>query len=701
MNNHPRLIELTRKFIHMNRLTNHEEVVNLRDVIRYHEWNYYINDNPIIADAEYDHLYKLLVQTEEEHPAWLTSDSPTQRVSPDLASKSEPVFHLAPMLSLDNTYNLEDLVDFDQRIKKLCELNPDQDLEYMVEPKFDGGSLAVIYENDHLVRAATRGDGEKGEEMTANARTIKSLPLIAPFSKLGIKKVELRGEALIRKDIFQKLNQQRELDGLPLLANPRNAATGVLRVKDPAETAIRQLDMFIFQFAHAENEQGEMILSQYKTQDELISMLHDLGFKTATIEKKICKNIQEVHSFIESWSTKRDSYHFELDGMVVKLNSLALQEQCGFTSHHPRWAVAYKFQAKQATSKLITVEFQVGKIGSITPVAKIEPVPLAGVIVSSVSLHNEDFIRSRDIYYGDTVLVERAGDVIPYIVKSLPEYREVGAQAIVFPKKCPSCNTSLIREETESAWRCTNEHCPAQLVQKLIHHVGKDAMDIDGMGASLVERFYELGMIRTMADIYELDFTAISQLEGLGTKSADNLRKAIEKAKQNPIHRLLHSLCIHHLGKKISKLIAEHLKNVFDLSEWSLERFKEIKDVGPVVGQNVIDYFSNPEHIVILKRMESLGVNMNQTDEDAPKKLIEDGVFSGKSILFTGTLSKMGRKEAQDLAEKAGARLISAVSNQLNILVVGADAGSKLAKAQKIGTVEILTEEEFIDRIGL
>lgn len=701
MNNHQGLIELTRKFIHMNRLINQEEVANLRDVIRYHEWNYYINDNPIIADAEYDHLYKLLEQTEEEHPAWLTSDSPTQRVSPDLASKSEPVFHLAPMLSLDNTYNLEDLVDFDQRIKKLCELNLDQDLEYMVEPKFDGGSLAVIYENDHLVRAATRGDGEKGEEMTANARTIKSLPLIAPFSRLGIKKVELRGEALIRKDIFQKLNQQRELDGLPLLANPRNAATGVLRVKDPAETATRQLDMFIFQFAHAENEQGEMILSQYKTQNELISMLHDLGFKTATIEKKICKNIQEVHSFIESWSTKRDAYHFELDGMVVKLNSLALQEQCGFTSHHPRWAVAYKFQAKQATSKLITVEFQVGKIGSITPVAKIEPVPLAGVIVSSVSLHNEDFIRSRDIYYGDTVLVERAGDVIPYIVKSLPEYREVGAQAIVFPKTCPSCNTSLIREETESAWRCTNEHCPAQLVQKLIHHVGKDAMDIDGMGASLVERFYELGMIHTMADIYELDYTAISQLEGLGTKSADNLRKAIEKAKQNPIHRLLHSLCIHHLGKKISKLIAEHLKNVFDLSEWSLEHFKEIKDVGPVVGQNVIDYFSNPDHLSILKRMASLGVNMNQTDEDAPKKLIEDGVFSGKSILFTGTLSKMGRKEAQDLAEKAGARLISAVSNQLNILVVGADAGSKLAKAQKIGTVEILTEDEFIDRIGL
>jgi DNA ligase (NAD+) len=349
---------------------------------------------------------------------------------------------------------------------------------------------------------------------------------------------------------------------------------------------------------------------------------------------------------------------------------------------------------------LKNVEYQVGKIGSITPVAKIDPVQLAGVTVSSISLHNEDFIRSRDIHMGDTVLVERAGDVIPYIVKVFPEKRPAHALPVRFPDHCPECGTKLVREEDEAAWRCPNLHCPAQIIQKLIHHVSKDAMDIDGMGASLIERFYQLGMIRDMSDLYWLDFAKISTLEGMGPKSAENLRQSVEKAKKNPIHRLLHGLCIHHLGRKISKLIAEHLEYLPDLSNWTLEDFTAIKDVGPVVGENIIQFFRDPANLGMIRRMEEYGVNMRQTEEDRPFRAAEDAPLAGKTILFTGTLATMDRKHAEELAERAGAKNLSGVSGKLNILVVGSDAGSKLDKAKKLGTVEILTEEEFLLRIG-
>lgn len=681
-------------------LNTQEESQRLQEFLRFHERQYYVENNPLITDYDYDQLYKLLERTEARHPEWIVPDSPTQRVSSDLNSNSNSVEHLSPMLSLDNSYDLEDLKEFDKRIKKLCDISDQEQLEYMVEPKFDGGSLAVVFEQDRLVRAATRGDGFRGEEMTANARTIKSLPLRAPFSKYGIYKSELRGEALIRKDIFKKLNEDREQDGLPQLANPRNAATGVMRVKDPSETASRKLDLFIFQWAYAINQNGSDVLNTYASQDQLIETLHKLGFKVPTIEKKKCTGIDQVYEFIKTWAEKREQYEYELDGMVVKLNDLKLQEKCGYTSHHPRWAIAFKFQAKQAISTLRQVEFQVGKIGSITPVAKIDPVQLAGVTVSSISLHNEDFINSRDIHIGDQVLVERAGDVIPYIVKAFPEKRPANAEAVIFPEYCPACNTKLVREMDEAAWRCSNSDCPAQIVQKLIHHVSKEAMDIDGLGASLVERFYDLGYIKNMSDIYHLDFEAISQLEGMGLKSADKLKKSIEKAKKNPIHKLLHGLCIHHLGKKISKLIAQQLQYVPDLAGWDLEKFKSIKDVGPVVGENIIRFFQNEDHLKILKKMEDYGVNMIQTDEDKPIQFSENAPLSGKTILFTGTLLKMDRKQAQDLAEKAGAKNISAVSGNLNILVVGEEAGSKLEKAKKLGTVQIWSEDEFLNHLA-
>ena len=694
-------VALSKKYISSPATAN--DLKELRDLLVFHERKYYIEDSPLISDFEYDILYKQLVSLEEQYPEQITPDSPTQRVSTDLSGDFPPVQHTVPMLSLDNSYNEDDLNDFDAAVKKLCNLLSDVDIEYCVEPKFDGGSIALVYENDVLVRAATRGNGTMGEEMTPNARTLPSIPLKADFASFGIVKAELRGEALIRKDNFERINKEREKEGLTLFANPRNAATGGLRTKDANETRKRGLEAFVYQLAYAVDNAGNSVLPTMKTHIQGIEMLGKLGFKIPKDEKAVCKNIGIVHDFVKYWEEKRDTYAYEIDGMVIKVNSLELQEKCGFTAHHPRWAIAFKFKAKQATSKLLAVEYQVGKIGSITPVAKIDPVYLAGVTVSSISLHNEDFIRSKDLRLGDTVLVERAGDVIPYIVKSFPELRTGVEEIINFPEFCPT-NTSdtpvrLIKEDGESAWRCPDCMCGAQDLQKMIFHVSKDAMDIDGFGKSYVERFFDLGWIKDISDIYNLDYDKIAVLEGFGKRSAENIKLSVEKAKSNPIQRLLHSLSIHHLGKKASKLIAEQISHVLDLKHWPKERFLEIKDIGPVVADNVIAWFANEKNINMLHQMESYGVNLTQTDEDKPLQVAEDAVFSGKTILFTGTLLKMGRKEAEEKAAKAGARNISAVSANLNILVVGEKAGSKLKKAQELGTVQIMTEDEFLNLI--
>ncbi len=676
-----------------------ETIQELRTILVFHEWRYYVLNDPLISDFEYDTLYKKLEKIEAENPKLITPESPTQRVSNDLTSSFNNVPHLIPMLSLANSYNAEDLHEFDTQIKKLINQKEEGDIEYCVEPKFDGGSIALIYTDDKLERAATRGNGTNGEEVTNNARVIKSIPLSANFSKKGLKTVELRGEVLIRKDNFDKMNQQRAKDGQDVFANPRNTAAGGMRMKDPKEVAGRGLEAFIYQVGYAIDDKGKDQLEKMDTQFGSINYLSELGFKVPTVEKKLCKNIGEVIKFVESWSAKREKYPYEIDGMVVKVNDFNLQKKCGATNHHPRWAIAYKFKAKQATAKLLSVEYQVGKIGAVTPVAKIEPTQLAGVTISSISMHNEDFITGKDIRLGDSVLIERAGDVIPYIVKSLPDLRDGSEQKIVFPTNCPSCQTILTRQEKEAVWRCENPTCEAQVLQKMIHHVSKDAMDIDGFGKSYVERFFELGWLQNNADIYKLNYEAISQLEGFGERSASKLKKAIEKAKKNPIHRVLYSLSIHHFGRKASKLIAQEIKHILELKDWTEDNFTEIKDIGPVVTQNVITYFQNPKNIEILEEMEVLGVNFNQTDEDRPLEINEDAIFFGKTILFTGTLQKMGRKEAQQLAANAGAKNISAVSSNLNILVAGEKAGSKLKKATALGTVQILTEDEFLKLI--
>ncbi len=674
-----------------------DDVSSLENLVRFHEYKYYVQDEPLISDYEYDQLYKLLQSLEHKYPASASANSPTKRVGSDLTDDFASVEHIIPMLSLDNSYNEEDLNKFDTQVKKLTERD---DIIYTVEPKFDGGSIAIIYENNQLIRAATRGNGVAGEEITLQSRTIKSLPLEADFLSKGIARAELRGEAVISKERFADINKYRAEEGLALLANSRNSATGGLRTKDPSETSRRQLDAFIFQLGFAEDAAGNDMLPSIKSHHDAIDFLGSIGFKVSHGEKKLCHGIQEVIEQCQYWATIRDDYPYDIDGMVIKVDDFDLQDMCGYTSHHPRWAIAYKFQAKQATTQLLDIEYQIGKIGSLTPVAKVAPVSLAGVTISSISLHNEDFITSKDLRIGDQVLIERAGDVIPYIVKSLPELRTGEETVVIYPTHCPSCNTALVREEDEAAWRCTNLECKAQILQRLIFHVSKDAMDIDGFGEKYILRFYELGWIKNMADIYRLDYEMIANLEGFGEKSAEKIQSAVEKAKSNPIHRLLHSLSIHHLGQRASKLVAEKINHVLDLRTWTIEDYIAIKDIGPVVAENTSKWFAIEANIEMLREMEAAGVNLQQTESDKPKELVTDGVFSGKTILFTGTLTQMGRKEAQKKAEDAGAKNISAVSKNLDVLVVGENAGSKLDKARKIGTIQVLTEAEFIDKLG-
>jgi DNA ligase (NAD+) len=678
-----------------------EDLENLKVILRYHEWRYYVQNDPVISDFEYDSLYKKLEKIEAEHPDLVTLDSPTQRVSSDLSGDFESVNHLNPMLSLDNSYNADDLKKFDEQIHKLT--GEEGDIVYSVEPKYDGGSIALVYENNHLIRGATRGNGAVGESITHNVKVISSIPLSAKFDQLGAQTVELRGEVLIRKSHFEKLNAERLKEGQSVFANPRNAATGGLRMKDPREAQKRKLDAFIYQIAYAVDEGGNSVLKQIGKQSKGIEDLQNLGFKVPVKAAKICQNIEEAIEFCAEMEAQREEYPYEIDGMVVKVNDFELQEKCGYTQHHPRWAIAYKFRAKQATTKLMDVVYQVGKIGTITPVAKVEPVHLAGVTVSSISLHNEEFIESKDLHLGDTILIERAGDVIPYVVKALPELRDGSEQKIAFPKFCPvndqEQKIELVKMEDEAAWRCPNCICGKQDLQKMIFHVSKPAMDIDGFGKSYVELFYNMGWLKDLADIYQLDYSKVAELEGFGEKSVDNLKAAIEKAKNQPLHRLLHSLSIHHLGTKAAKLIAREIQSIWELKDWSLENYTDIKDIGPVVANNMLAFFKEEKNLELLQKLEAAGVNMEQSEEDKPIELADDAPLNGKTILFTGSLQHLKRKEAQQLAEQAGAKNISAVSSNLDILVVGEKAGSKLKKAEALGTVQVLTEEAFLQMI--
>ena len=665
----------------------------LKDVLRFHEYRYYILNDPLISDFEYDQLYKELEKIENGNPALITADSPTQRVAKGLTKDFPTVQHLVPMLSLNNSYNADDLIDFDRKARELTGLDK---IEYCVEPKFDGGSISLIYENDLLSRGATRGDGVEGDQVTINIKQIRSLPLSAKFSDFGIQQVEIRGEVLINKSNFKKYNEGLMEQGIPPLANPRNAAAGTLRLKDPAEVAKRNLEAFVYHISYYSLLKGKKLPVELTTHSGSLKLLWDLGFRSPEKEKKIFKGIDTVIKYCEQFEITRDDLPYEIDGMVIKVNDIALQEKMGMTSHHPRWAIAFKFKARQATSKLLNVEFQVGRTGAVTPVAKLEPVAVGGVTVSSISIHNEDYIKEKDLRIGDAVLIERAGDVIPQIVKSLADVRTGHEKKIHFPKTCPVCNSKLFKEEEEAVWRCINIECPAQVVERIIHFVSKDAMDIRGFGDANVRKFYELGLLKDIPGIYTLDFNSISGMEGFGQKSIDNLQTAIVNSKKQPLHRLIYALGIRFIGETTAKTLAQAVNHLLDFKKYSLEELQNLEDVGPKVAGSIHHFFSNKDNIKMLEELEKLGLQL----KNEKKELTKGGNLTGQTFLFTGTLPTLKRSEAEAMAEENGGQILSGVSAKLNYLVVGEDAGSKLEKAKKINTVKIISEDEFLQLVG-
>ena len=683
----------------------------LRNLLRFHEYRYYVMTDPLISDFEYDSLYKLLEKFEKENPAAVTKDSPTQRVGTGLIKDFPKTQHLVPMLSLENSYNADDLQDWDRKARELSGLD---EVEYCAEPKFDGASISLIYENDLLMRGITRGDGETGDDITPNIKQIKSVPLSADFSNYGIEQIEIRGEVLLNKNNFARYNNALIEEGLPPLANPRNAAAGSLRIKDSKEVSRRNLEAFLYHvsfIARADNRQrtidngqqttgkgNELNADEMKkepaTHSDMLLMLWNLGFRSPVKEMKVLKGIAGVIEFVKNFEAKRDDLPYEIDGMVIKVNDLALQEKLGMTSHHPRWAIAYKFKARQATSKLLGVEYQVGRTGAVTPVAKIAAVAVGGVTVTSISIHNQDYIKEKDLRIGDQILIERSGDVIPQIVKSLPELRNGDEAFIKFPDHCPVCNDKLFKPEGEAVWRCININCKAQVVERIIHFVSKDAMDIRSFGEANVRKFYELELLKDVPGIYTLNWDTLKTLEGLGTKSIENLQAAIEASKLQPLHRLIFGLGIRYVGETTAKTLAQTVSNIFDLANYSVEELLQLNDVGVKVAGSIFSFFKNADNIHILHQLQQLGVQM-----EAGKKAMQQGNLNGQTFLFTGTLTQLKRSDAELMVENNGGKILGGVSSKLNFLIVGTDAGSKLEKAKNIPAIKILTEEDFIKMI--
>ncbi len=698
------------------------QIANLKKVINFHDWKYYVKDDGVITDYDYDMLFARLKKLEKENPDLLTDDSPTQRVAYGLTKEFPEVQHIAPMLSLDNSYNAEDLMSFDESIKKLVDSDS---VEYTVEPKFDGAGISLVYENDQLLRAATRGNGTVGDEITNNAKVIRSIPLSGDLSKYNINKIEVRGEVLIRKDVFKSIqeNQKKEkelwqkdkeagkkgIGGEPkIFANARNTASGGLRMQDNGEVAKRGLEAFVYYVGYAVDENdNSLLLKSIKSHHQTLEILADVGFKAPMQEITICKDIDAVIKACEKWEADRENYPYEIDGMVVKVNDLQQQEICGSTAHHPKWAIAYKFKAKTATTKLLDIEFQVGRTGAITPVAKLEPVHLAGVTVSSISVHNEEYISEKDIHIGDTVEIERSGDVIPQIVRVIKDARNGSEQKVLFPKNCPDCDNVLVKLETEAVWRCENTNCPSQMVERLIHFVSRDAMDIEGIGKKQVKRFYELGYLKTFPDMYNFPFDTVleilddaelkkeNNLEGYGTKSIENLNAGIEKSKGQPISRILYALGIRHVGKGTAKVLTENIANLMDLKDKSIEELVAIDDVGPIVAQSVFDFFQDPQNLEMLNMLQAGGLNFENIIIQKENK---SNVLAEETFVFTGTLEQFTRNEAKAMVEENGGKVLSSVSKKLKFLVAGASAGSKLKKAQELG-VTVLSEEEFLNLI--
>ncbi|MBC7216606.1 MAG: NAD-dependent DNA ligase LigA [Candidatus Caldatribacterium sp.] len=662
------------------------EIERLREIIRYHDYRYYVLNSPEITDEEYDALMRKLQELEALFPDLVTPDSPTQRVGGKPQEGFAPFTHARPMLSLNNAFTEEEIRDFDRRIKRMLGV---EEIDYVVELKIDGLAVNLRYEGGIFIRGATRGDGTTGEDVTANLRTIRSIPLRLRGERIPAV-FEVQGEVFMHKGDFEKLNEERARRGEPLFANTRNAAAGSLRQLDPNVTASRKLDIFVY---------GAFLIESpwYPTTHwELLEFLRELGFKVNP-HARLAESIDEVIAIHNEWEEKRKTLDYDIDGLVVKVNNLTFQELLGATSKSPRWAIAYKFEPTRAVTRVLDIEVNVGRTGTLTPVAVLEPVEVGGVVVKRATLHNEDEVRRKDVRIGDWVIVGRAGEVIPEVVLVLKERRNGSEKIFKMPTHCPVCHSPVVREEGEVAVRCINASCPAQVKERIRHWASRDAMDIEGLGEKLIEQLVDRGYVQSIPDLYRLTKAKLLELERMGDKSSENLLQAIERSKKRPLARFLYALGIRYVGEFVAQILAEHFGSLKKLMEASLEDLLAIEGIGPKVAEAVWQFFRNPENQKMLRELETLGV---VPEEEKVEVSASENVLQGKTFVFTGTLSRFTRKEAEELVRRKGGKVASAVSRKVDYLVVGENPGGKLDEARS-KNVRILSEDEFYQMIGV
>ncbi|NLH38925.1 MAG: NAD-dependent DNA ligase LigA [Elusimicrobia bacterium] len=651
----------------------------LRDEIRRHEYLYYVKNQPEISDFEFDALMKELKDLESSHPHLITPDSPTQRVGGNIASDFTPVKHNPPMLSLDNCYSEEEFIEWYNRTKRLCGAN----FEMIGEAKIDGLSCAIEYEDGIFKRASTRGDGEVGEDVTYNVKTIKSLPLKINLPKNSF--IEVRGEVYLTKKDFEQINHNQIKNNEELFSNPRNAASGSLRQKNPEITASRNLRFMTHSYGRISG------IPEPATHMEYLKLCEDLKIPTNSV-KRICRNENDAINFYREMAQKRDELDFEIDGIVLKINSFELQKKLGSTSKSPRWAIAFKFKAHQSRTKLKNVIFSVGRTGIVTPVAELEQVRCGGVNITSATLHNFDEIKRLGIKIGDTVIIERAGDVIPKIVRVIAEERNGSEREIKIPDSCPVCGSRLIQEDDEIYIRCINPNCPEQVRRSIIHFASRDAMNIEGMGESTVDKLIEKGMIKEITDIYKLRKEDLLELSLFKEKKANNLLKQIEESKNRNFDKLIYAIGIRHVGEKTARILASKFKNLENLSTSSFDELSKINEIGPVIARSISDFFNQEAVKKMVRKIKELGINTEYRDEAKDERL------KGLSFVFTGELETMTRNEAKKMVEDAGGSVMSSVSSNTSYVVAGNDPGSKYEKAKKLG-VKIIDEKEFLKLI--
>ncbi|MEK3889753.1 NAD-dependent DNA ligase LigA [Bacillus sp. FSL K6-3431] len=658
------------------------QLKELHQLLNKYNYEYHVLDNPSIPDAEYDKLLKQLVELEKQYPNLITPDSPTQRVGGAALSTFEKVTHETPMLSLGNAFSEIDLRDFDRRVRQAI----GDDFTYICELKIDGLAVSLRYEDGLFVNGSTRGDGEIGEDITANLKTIRSIPIRLSDSYT----FEVRGEAFMPKRSFLKLNQIREENEEMLFANPRNAAAGSLRQLDPRIAASRNLDIFLYGM-------GNYGTTGVRTHSAGLDLLADLGLKVNK-ERQKCSTIEEVIEYIEKWTIERPQLDYEIDGIVIKVDSLDQQSELGATARTPRWAIAYKFPAEEVVTKLTSIELSVGRTGVITPTANLEPVTVAGTTVQRASLHNEDIIKEKDVMLGDWVVIRKAGDIIPEIVNVLTERRTGEEVAFSMPTECPECESELVRFEGEVALRCINPKCPAQIRESLIHFVSRNAMNIDGMGEKVIGQMFAHQLIKDAADIFYLTRDQLLGLERMGEKSINNLLASIEISKSNSMEKLLFGLGIRHVGAKAAKTLAEYFESMDRLAEASEEDLLNVPEIGEKMADAIITYFDKEEVKQLISELKSAGVNMNYLGIKRHLMEATDSVFSGKTIVLTGKLEQLTRNEAKENIEALGGKVSGSVSKKTDLLIAGEDAGSKLTKAQELG-IEVWDEEKLLEEL--